>query len=1031
MKRPSANNAFALAVTLVMMALVIIVVLAYLANTRTDRATSSIYANKLRAQVIAEGGLAAATQLLRDNTRYGNYVTAMPPPVPTPAFIYTEIYRPTDIADKTTAKSNDYLTLGNASGDVLVSLAGTTASSQIDPRPTPAMVYVSPSPTPLPAFALPTPALSEEKLPPAVSPTPSGNSYNFNQTVRIGTNTSGRLVDPSGRLALGQWVRVRSNTTPQELVGRYAFFIEDESMKVNVNATGNNIGSPNLRVNDLAPIPGATPVSQIQEIDPTSVLPAADRAQANASLVSLGLPGQRSPSKGTTGLLSKWDAIEKYYHLLTAVSEDDNTTARGWQRMDLNKVVADAEALGTPSAKTAAAAKIADWIRDAWTGPTPLANLQYSQLFKDDRLRTQIAANIVDYIDQDNIPTDMGDLIPVDDSGMPLPEAIPVLGIERIPLLVGVHVLYEASGGTFPGTGVGNFTATLKMKLEFRFLNLFDSDLDIANYIGSIEIQGVPSITKNGFDVFPTPSPAPSPAKLYTIQLSDLTPVNPSPTPLPATVTTVPAGIDGNSDSGARSFQTDWLESQLVTFTVSANDAKPRFVAGKLIVRILGKTNERIDNTALALTPNPSGTGYDPPSSGNDSVGDFLKDSTTTPRQIASINLTYGQAGTATLDFGDPRFRSRLITDRWRNLLRTDKQRVDDSVDKAEASVRTYAFDWYDHVSSRPLSFIRNKGLVNIGELGQVSAAEYPWRSIYLQQPERPANTTQPGPLTDIPQRRSQSQDGDLVDIFRAGGNINRVGAININTQLSYLPSGATNSIFPLQSLFLGIPVSAPASTPTPSPAPSPQLFAQSPSTQPAADRVSTGVNQLVNTVLPSGSPAAKYRVSSISNKRTALAMESPTIDNTPTRPFFQIADLAPALARLVCSTETSSTGTPARSTVTYSALRVTPTTKSEANYFIRRDMQVEQPFREVSNSITTRGNVFRILYVGQSIKDQKDSSGILGRVETSNEITSEYLGEIYVRRVSIFQPDTSINPDVVRVIGSNYQIISQRVISE
>lgn len=1044
MKRSSKSNAFALAVTLIMMALVVVVILAYLANTRTDRSTSSAYANKLRAQMMAETSLAAASKLLYDNTRYGNYVTAMPAPSPSPASIYTELYRPTDPADPKVAKANDYLTFSNAAGELLISLTSPTPATspvpQIDPRPNSSMVYPTPTVSPLPAFALPSPN-------PQLS---SANSYDFNQIVRVGNSTTGRLVDPNNRPAYGQWVRVRNSAG--ELIGRYAFFIEDESMKVNVNVTGNDLASPsptaspNMRINDLGTIPSTTPASQIQEVDPTTPLLAANRRSANGELVGLGTPGQRLQTKSTIGLLNNWTAIEKYAHLLTTVSKDDDTTAKGWQKMDLNKVVADAEVLGTPEAKVDAAKKIANWIRDAWTGPTPLTNLQYIQLFKNDgdpseptrsRLRLQLAANIVDYIDQDSIPTDMGDVVPVDDSGVPYPEAIPVIGTEKMPHLVAVHVVYEASAGNFPGSGTGQFTATLKMKLQFRFLNLFETDLDLANHVGSLVVQGVPNITKNGFDVFPTPSPAPSPPKIYTIPLASLTPVNPSPTPMPATATTIPFGVDGNSDSGARSFQTDWLENLPVTFTVSSSDSKPRFVAGKMTVRVLGKSTppERLDVTAIAINPNPAGTGYAAPSSGNDSVGDFLNDCTSTSRQIASINLTYGQVGTAVLEFGDPRYRSRLVTERWRNIFRTDKPRVDESVDKAEASIRAYAFDWYDQIGNRPFSFIRNKAMVSIGEFGHISAAEYPWRSLYIQHPERPTNTAQDGPKTDIPLRRSAALDWVLLDLFRAGGANVRAGAININNQQQFLPSGGTTPTLPLQSLFLSVPIGAPGASPTP------QMFLQSPSTRPVADRVSTGINSVVSTMTVAlsgggtGTTPKSYRIASIANKRaaiTAAPTPEPVADYAPLRPYLQPGELAATLSRLICMSEaSSSSGSPTRSRVLYTALRVTPTNISETSIPYAKDWQVEQPFREVSNSITTRGNVFRVLYVGQSIKDQKDSGGGFGQVENSSEITSEVLGEAYVERVSVFEPDGSINPDVVRTTGSNYRIISQRVITQ
>ena len=87
--------------------------------------------------------------------------------------------------------------------------------------------------------------------------------------------------------------------------------------------------------------------------------------------------------------------------------------------------------------------------------------------------------------------------------------------------------------------------------------------------------------------------------------------------------------------------------------------------------------------------------------------------------------------------------------------------------------------------------------------------------------------------------------------------------------------------------------------------------------------------------------------------------------------------------------------------------------------------MHVEQEFREISNSITTRGNVFRILYVGQSIKDINAN----GTVDT-NEVQSEFLGEAFVERQGIFQPDGT-NPDAMKTSDSSYKIVDNRVITE
>src|SRR5207237_3562940 len=126
MRRNDRQSGFALVFTLVLMALIVIVVVAYLSSTRIERSTSSVYANRLRAKITADSGLAAAIHLLKDNTRYGNYITAMPAPVPMPASIYTEIYRPTDPAASTHAvKADDFLRLDNAAGEILVSRATT------------------------------------------------------------------------------------------------------------------------------------------------------------------------------------------------------------------------------------------------------------------------------------------------------------------------------------------------------------------------------------------------------------------------------------------------------------------------------------------------------------------------------------------------------------------------------------------------------------------------------------------------------------------------------------------------------------------------------------------------------------------------------------------------------------------------------------------------------------------------------------------------------------------------------------------
>ncbi len=962
------------------MAFIVIILVAYLSSTRIERSTSSVYANRLRAKMTADSGLTAAIHLLKDNTRYGNYITAMPAPSPSPLSIYTEIYRPADSADPNHGtKADDFLRLDNAAGEILVSRANASSSAGPDPRPTP-----EPIPTPL-STASPF-TVTAPNFPP-------GSSYDFNQIISVGS-TTGRLVQPSPSPVLpayGQWVNVRN--TSNAVVGRYAFFIEDESMKVNVNFVGNNVGASgaNMRVNDLSSaLPASTPASQIQEIDPSAILPtSANRSTADTVLVGLGAPGNRLSSRLGLGLLDEWstaaNTFPNYAHLATVFSEDDNTTARGWQRLDLNALAAGASGNGP---KVAIATRIANWIRDAWTGPTSMANLLDYQMLGDDWLRKQIGANIVDYITVDPTPTDMGDITP---TGFAI--AVPVIGLKKIPYLAGMHIVYQASGSTYPGTGTGTFSATMQMKVQFLFLNLYDTTLDLVDAMGNtaqsrIEVKGVPTVQKNGSTVYDVST------KTWTIKLSDLTPVK------GASGTTVPSGSDGASTSGARTFQTNWLDTQAVSFTVVASDQRPKLLAQNITVKWIGNkgTDYRIDDTAVVTSGvttkwcNTCGT----------STGDFLKESNSATRQIASMNYIAGYQGAIVSGAtpGDPRYRGRIVSDRWNNDgSRTDADpsdttnKLDSLTDTVEVNPRVYGFDWFDYSGDRPLASIRNGPMINIGELGNVAACEYPWRTLYLQYPERPANTVAAGPAADIPLRRSHSLDYVLADLFRTQSAQPRRGAVNINTQQQL---GAQQRA--LGPLFLGAPVD----------------------TQSVSQTAPNSLDRIDNDPGPTGSAL----VSSVSNRRAAPS-PAPFPDNAPIRPFFQSGELASVLSRLVNTSPGGSTTTSdsrgSCSTVSYGVLRNTATTGSEkvsgkVNAGIQRDMQVEQLFREVSNSITTRGNVFRVLYVGQALKN--------GLVQ------SEYLGEAFVERQSKFAVD-ALNPDITRTADSTYKIVANRVITE
>ena len=158
------------------------------------------------------------------------------------------------------------------------------------------------------------------------------------------------------------------------------------------------------------------------------------------------------------------------------------------------------------------------------------------------------------------------------------------------------------------------------------------------------------------------------------------------------------------------------------------------------------------------------------------SSGDFLKESTSTTKQIAAISYIAGYQGTITFGNspGDPRYRGRLVSDRWNfDSSRTDadpsdsSNKLDSIVDRVDINCRPYGFDWFDFSGDRPLAFLRNGPMINIGELGNIAACDNRWRTLYFQYPERPANSSPSGPpATEIPQRRSHSLDYVLADLF-------------------------------------------------------------------------------------------------------------------------------------------------------------------------------------------------------------------------------------------------------------------------
>lgn len=933
-----------------------------LALARTEIVTSGLTSQRVRAEVAARGGLEEALDLLRFHTRHGNHVTAMQPLTGSPpdeTVVIHELYRPYwEPGDNLATRTSRYLAADDPErpivADYLVSLSDGFGSDtdRIERRPNPWALSNDPDAMPggnssEVALGMPYRNATQQAAHGSGQPWPlftDENSYDFNQLV--GPVEEARfLVHPATDLsgpspvslpAPGQWVHLRDDDG--NLTARYAWFIEDESMKLNVNTAGTD-SRPSDLLND--PLPRA-----VSGIDPGSVLPdPGARDDGRQQVLGAGDINTRTLTRGSVPLFgSAWNqpgpaqGPAAWANFITTVSASDDTTGRGWPRMNLNQVVAS-------HPPEEAAHLIADWIRDAWTGPGGLGSLQDHQLFGNERLRLQIAANIVDYIDEDNIPTDLGDI-----------DGHPVIGIEKIPYLIAVEPRFEhvdLGESNVPGFRRSQIT----LRANLRFYNLFDEELDVADSVRSVFLTGLPIIVRGGQDVLDIED------ETFEIRIPD---------DLEPGSTVVPPTQQGVGSSGSRTLSTGALGQWTVEYPVLGQSS---FLAGLLEIEVMGDNGHRLDVTEVGLNSRNAQWAQS-------GAGRFLFDDGSSGREAAVICLHFTVVPTASgstpREIGDPRYRPDIVNGRWYHTTRSDEARVEYGLDRAEQNSRTFALDWYQHFGDSPKAVHRNAPMRAIGELGHIAACEFPWRTIYLQQPERPSNTTEFFFGAAIPERRLAALDWVLTDLFTTG-SANRAGQWNINSQLVAHQNGAV-SHGGAHGLFRRMEVGGP-----------------------------NAATLTINDSLAAAMAGA------VTGRRLNPV---PSDRNDPARPFFQRGQLAAPLSRLIGTSD----GTTASSRSVVSA-SIYGTTGGNTP-LTRLDSLMEQPFRQISCAITTSGTVFRILFVGQAVTD-RNNDGVI----QPSEVRAEYLAEALVERRPVFE-EIPGQPGR-RTVDAVFRVVSQRAILE
>lgn len=970
-RRGPASGGFTLLVVILVLALMTVLGVGLLSLARTEITTSGLTSQRVRAEMAARSGLEEALELLRFHTQHGNYVTAMQPltrMAASESMVIQEVYRPYwEPGDDLETRTSRYVTPDNPArpliGDYLVSLSAGFANDEarVESRTSPWALSNDPAAVTTGnssevALGMPYRIPSQQANHGNRRPWPlftDENSYNFNRLVGpletarflVYPVTASESGMPVSLPAPGQWMHLRDENG--RITARYAWFAEDESMKLNINTAGSETRPSDIISDPVRPA--------ARQIDPGSVLSnPALRDQARQQAIAAGDPGQRAVSPGTVPLFgTAWNQNNpltgpaSWINFITTLSASDNTTARGWERLDLNEVVAS-------NSSEDAARMIADWIRDAWSGPVGIDALADHQLYGNERLRLQIAANIVDYIDEDNIPTDLGDI-----------NGYPILGIEKIPYLVAVEPRFhheDLGDASTPGFKISRLT----LRVNLRFYNLFDEPLDLTDSVRTVRLTGLPVLVRAGLDVLDVEN------ETFEIRI---------PQDLEAGSTTiVPPTQQGVGASGARTVSTAPVGQWIVEYPEGTSSTPSTFLAGLLEIEVLGANNARLDVTEVGLNSREARFQ-------NTTTARFLGPGSS-GRETAVICLHFTIVPTATgstpREIGDPRFRPDLMNGRWYHTTRSDEDRVAFGIDRAEQNSRAYALDWYQHFGDSPKAFHANRPLRSIGELGHISGCEFPWHTLYLQYPERPSNTGEFYFLTAIPERRLASLDWVLADLFTTGRD-ERIGQWNINSQLLGFVGG-----------------SAPTRTQV----------------------THGGAHGLFRAMQVGGTHSAPFTIndqvastlaSVITDRRSAPL---PADRNDPPRPFHQTGQLAAPLSRAVGLSNGVTTSS--RSVVSSSVYGQTGTNTPLTTL----DSHMEQSYRQVSSAVTTAGTVFRVLYVGQAVRD-RNNDGVI----QPDEVLSEYLAEAIVERVPMLQD----LPDLPgrRTVDATFNIITQRPILE
>ncbi len=481
-RRGTEQSGFALIVTIILLSLLAVMAVAFLSSSQVERGSSKAVADKVKADLAAQAAVNTAAARLVDN------LTSFPDS----ATSWEKVLQPngTDLQYQ---------------GTTLYYREQTPeATAAATPSPLHMLPLISGA-EPVVIWPQTTGTVDDAKRS-SLPVLDNTNSYDLNRA-RFSGDLQGVIGSPAGAATRpefrGQWVNVTDSEG--KVTARYAYWVEDESFKSNVNLLGNSLrGSTSLGQS-----PSEVPLQGLfksigSNADANAVFSYRSRFPGSKFFEYGALNQSGGPS--TLAESAKFEA--------TVFSGATNLSRSGGRRINLNKIITsttDATAIRTQL----------DQIINPITTQLPnfgqrfyrqTANSNFNS--KTDVTAThatiylnKLAANIRDYIDTDSQPTIInndpptysvktGGLSPNDGAlaaqggGNSGPNEVIAIGKERIPYLdeyaLRIRLIKFSPAGFYPDktkTDLGNPGAQYEFYLDyyFEFWNLTNKDISVSD----------------------------------------------------------------------------------------------------------------------------------------------------------------------------------------------------------------------------------------------------------------------------------------------------------------------------------------------------------------------------------------------------------------------------------------------------------------------------------------------------------------------------------------------------------------------